>query len=381
MCGGEAQEERKAGKAEAERSLPDLVSSSSAEGSHPKEARETPGAGGGGGGSSNWHRTTLWNGTRKKPRCPADCPVSVLTSEVLFSLGGGHLLNFGQLPPRTTMQSLTSRVPFPGEFLLVACLVGLWAPLSQATIGSVPVVSIPETPAEGQNVTFAVVNVTGTIRQIDWYRGVATDGSTRLFSYFPGNGNPQRNGVRHTGREFGFPNGSLLITRVRPNDSKVYTVMLLMRPKGSLKGSIELQLAHSTTTTPPPTTPTTEAPPVKELTKPSLMLGWIVAGVVVGILLAGAVGAVLVYRFVLQKADPGTGMPGRLDAIGKKPPAPKHGDKEPIYEMMDSPVESPRGEGKEPPPMSGPLPKCKPVITLCSLQAGPTTGTTKGSIA
>ncbi|KAH0631657.1 hypothetical protein JD844_006103, partial [Phrynosoma platyrhinos] len=160
---------------------------------------------------------------------------------------------------------------------------------------NIPVVSIPETPSEGQNVTLSVENVTGTIREINWYRGQATEGATRLFTYFPGYGRPQRNGIQNTQREFGFPNGSLLITGVQPSDAKTYTT-----------------------------------PSIKEPTRPPLMLGWIVAGVVVGVLL--------------------------MDPRGRKMPAPKHDDKEPIYEVMDSPVGSPKTEGKEPLPGPGPLP-------------------------
>lgn len=55
------------------------------------------------------------------------------------------------------------------------------------------------------------------------------------------------------------------------------------------------------TTTPPP------PPPVKEPTKGNGMMGWIVAGIMVGVLLAGAVGSIMVYRFVLKQAEPCTG--------------------------------------------------------------------------
>ncbi|XP_062818554.1 carcinoembryonic antigen-related cell adhesion molecule 19-like [Anolis carolinensis] len=241
------------------------------------------------------------------------------------------------------------------SFFLAACLLSSWAAPILATAALVPVVSIPEEPSEGQNVTLSVQNVTGVLREVNWYRGQATDGSTRIFSYFPGNPvRPQRDGVQSTQREFGFPNGSLLIAHLRPSDAKTYTVLLLLRPRVTLRGTFELRLASPTTSLPsPPTTSTSQTPSVKEPTKPPLMLGWIVAGVVVAILLAGAVGATLVYRFVLYKNEPST---GGLDPRGRKSLAPKHDDKEPIYEVMDSPVKSPKTEGKEPPPMPGPLP-------------------------
>lgn len=107
----------------------------------------------------------------------------------------------------------------------------------------VPIVLIPKTPNEGQNVTFSVQNVTGTIRQIDWYRGEEPNGGTRIFTYFPAIDRPQRNGVQFTAREFGFPNGSLLISEVKPSDAHHYTVIILLRSRRNLRGTTDLQLA------------------------------------------------------------------------------------------------------------------------------------------
>ncbi|KAJ7303985.1 hypothetical protein JRQ81_011501 [Phrynocephalus forsythii] len=179
-----------------------------------------------------------------------------------------------------TMKGPTTQELHCKGFLLAAGLLFLWLPAAAGVMGSLSIVSVPETPVEGQNVTLLVENVTGSIREITWFRGPATDGSSRILSYFPGNSRPQRNGIQNTQREFGFPNGSLLITGVRPSFA---------------------------TSPPRPTGPTTEMPPIRGKPHPPLMLGWIVAGVVVGILLSGAVGAILVYRFLLNKEDPGTG--------------------------------------------------------------------------
>ncbi|XP_077192777.1 cell adhesion molecule CEACAM19 [Paroedura picta] len=223
---------------------------------------------------------------------------------------------------------------------------------------NLPIVSLPESPAEGQNVTFSVENVTGSIRQFDWYRGLVTDGGSRIFTYFTGeNRRPQRNGVRFTNREFGYPNGSLLIRGVQQNDSGPYSVVVLVRPKGTFKGTTVLQLASSATDASPTSPPLTTLP-----AKAPSMLGWIVAGVLVGILLAGALGAILVYRFVLLKAEPGTGVAMKLDPRGKKPPTSKCDDTEPIYEVMDSSVESPQMAGKPPPPAPGAPP---PLTETC----------------
>uniref|UniRef100_A0A8C0HAX9 Ig-like domain-containing protein n=1 Tax=Chelonoidis abingdonii TaxID=106734 RepID=A0A8C0HAX9_CHEAB len=91
---------------------------------------------------------------------------------------------------------------------------------------------IPEAPSVGQNVTLSVEGGLEPLRHFDWYRGRLADGSTRIFSYFPGQERPQRNGVQFTGREVGFPNGSLLLRGTQANDSGTYQVALQLVPQG-----------------------------------------------------------------------------------------------------------------------------------------------------
>uniref|UniRef100_A0A8C3T5Y4 Immunoglobulin domain-containing protein n=1 Tax=Chelydra serpentina TaxID=8475 RepID=A0A8C3T5Y4_CHESE len=96
-------------------------------------------------------------------------------------------------------------------------------------------------PSVGQDVTLSVDVGLEPVRHFDWYRGRLADGSTRIFSYFPGQDRPQRNGVQFTGREVGFPNGSLLLRGARANDSGTYRVTLQLVPQGSEKGTVELR--------------------------------------------------------------------------------------------------------------------------------------------
>uniref|UniRef100_A0A8C0HHI7 Ig-like domain-containing protein n=1 Tax=Chelonoidis abingdonii TaxID=106734 RepID=A0A8C0HHI7_CHEAB len=91
----------------------------------------------------------------------------------------------------------------------------------------------PVAPSVGQNVTLSVEGGLEPLRHFDWYRGRLADGSTRIFSYFPGQERPQRNGVQFTGREVGFPNGSLLLRGTQANDSGTYQVALQLVPQGS----------------------------------------------------------------------------------------------------------------------------------------------------
>ncbi|XP_070806101.1 cell adhesion molecule CEACAM19-like [Pituophis catenifer annectens] len=253
--------------------------------------------------------------------------------------------------------------------------LALWIILVQAS--RINIVSIPETPAEGQNVTFSVERVQGDIREVDWFRGMDSQGSSRIFSFFPGNYHPQHNWVQYTNREFGFHNGSMQITGLKASDVGQYNVVILLRPKEILNASIDLRLATpplatatsatmATTTTTTVTTAATGTSPIKEVPKEPLELGLVVASLLVGVLLCGALGVIIIYRFVLWKSEPGTEkeecpspqIQGKLELGARMSPPSIHDDKEPIYEVVDSPVESP----KDLPPISGPLP---PVPGTC----------------
>ncbi|XP_065430852.1 uncharacterized protein LOC101938093 [Chrysemys picta bellii] len=111
----------------------------------------------------------------------------------------------------------------------------------------------------------------------------------------------------------------------------------------------------------PPPGSGTGPPPATAAPSTPQVLGWVVAGVVVGILLTGALGAVVIYHLVLRRSDLAGGSTGKLDPKGKKPPRSARDDTEPIYEVMESPLELPQPEGRNPetdpqPPPAVPLP-------------------------
>ncbi|XP_067411434.1 carcinoembryonic antigen-related cell adhesion molecule 19 isoform X2 [Emydura macquarii macquarii] len=234
--------------------------------------------------------------------------------------------------------------------LLAGCLLLSWGPPTGVCTFVVRVV--PEAPSVGQNVTLSVETSLGPLRHFDWYRGKLTDGGTRIFSYFPGQDRPQRNGAQFTGREVGFPNGSLLLQGALANDSGTYRVSVQLVPQGSEKSSVELRVSVPATTptarTLPPPDSGTGTPSASAAPSTPQVLGWVVAGVVVGVLLAGALGAVIIYHLVLQQSDLAGGSTGRLDPKGKKPARSARDDMEPIYEVMESPLELPQLEGRGP---------------------------------
>ncbi|XP_039368396.1 carcinoembryonic antigen-related cell adhesion molecule 19 isoform X2 [Mauremys reevesii] len=230
------------------------------------------------------------------------------------------------------------------------CLLLCWGP--RAVVCTVVVHVIPEAPSVGQNVILSVEGVLDPLRHFDWYRGRLADGSTRIFSYFPGQELPQRNGVQFTGREVGFPNGSLLLRGAQANDSGTYQVALLLVPQASEKGTVELRVSAPVSTLGPrtllPPGSGTGPPPATAAPSTPQVLGWVVAGVVVGILLTGALGAVVIYHLVLRRSDLARGSTGKLDPKGKKPQRSARDDMEPIYEVMESPLELPQPEGRNP---------------------------------
>ncbi|XP_043391462.1 carcinoembryonic antigen-related cell adhesion molecule 19 isoform X1 [Chelonia mydas] len=245
-------------------------------------------------------------------------------------------------------------IPYKGV-LFAGCLLLCWGP--HTVVCTFVVHVIPEAPSVGQNVTLSVEGGLEPLRHFDWYRGRLADGSTRIFSYFPGQGRPQRNGVQFTGREVGFPNGSLLLRGAQANDSGTYRVALQLVPQGSEKGTVELRVsalflaAPATTLGPrtlPPPSSGTGPPPATAAPSTPQVLGWVVSGVVVGILLTGALGAVVIYHLVLRRSDLAGGSTGKLDPKGKKPPRSPRDDTEPIYEVMESPLELPQPEGRNP---------------------------------
>ncbi|KAH1164599.1 hypothetical protein KIL84_004959 [Mauremys mutica] len=121
------------------------------------------------------------------------------------------------------------------------CLLLCWGP--RPVVCTVVVHVIPEAPSVGQNVILSVEAGLDPLRHFDWYRGRLADGSTRIFSYSPGQERPQRNGVQFTGREVGFPNGSLLLRGAQANDSGTYQVALQLVPQASEKGTVELRVS------------------------------------------------------------------------------------------------------------------------------------------
>ncbi|XP_074837604.1 cell adhesion molecule CEACAM19 [Carettochelys insculpta] len=297
------------------------------------------------GATGSKRRTQGPRGSRSRSRSRPEGPISAAAA----SAAAQPVTDPPQLLPPESMGGPRFWDTLLKQVLFSGCLALCWCPC--AVLCTFVVHVIPEAPAAGQNVTLLVELGQEPLRHFDWYRGRLAEGSTRIFSYFPGQGRPQRNGVQFTGREFGFPNGSLLLRGAQANDSGTYRVTLQLVPQGNKKGSVELRVSAPATSLGPWTLPTSSGmgpPPDTAAPRTPQVLGWVVAGVVVGILLTVALGAVVIYHFVLKRSDQARGSTGRLDPIGKKLQRSAQDDKEPIYEVMESPLELPQPEGRRP---------------------------------
>lgn len=98
-------------------------------------------------------------------------------------------------------------------------------------------------------------------------------------------------------------------------------------------------LAAEPPSTAPPSTAEPTAAPAPHSAPP--FLAWLVAGALVGVLFAGTLGAALVHRHVRPRPHRHPGEIGTREPRAKKPAASRKDDEEPIYEVAESPLESP----------------------------------------
>ncbi|XP_064359641.1 collagen alpha-1(I) chain-like isoform X2 [Dromaius novaehollandiae] len=123
--------------------------------------------------------------------------------------------------------------------------------------------------------------------------------------------------------------------------------------------------------TAPPSTPEPTVAPEPRGAPP--FLAWLVAGALVGVLLAGALGAALVHRHVRPHLRRRPGESGTREPRAKKLASSREDDEEPIYEVAESPLESPL----TPAPLilhpvtSDPAPRPRHLLTLHAVTPDP----------
>ncbi|KAM4652816.1 cell adhesion molecule CEACAM8-like isoform 1-T1 [Discoglossus pictus] len=106
--------------------------------------------------------------------------------------------------------------------ILQAVFLSVWMDLT----GGIDIQLIPQYPAVGQTVTLSVNGITGSLRQVTWYKGSSTDSSNQIFNYVFTNPPTQTNGTQYFSRAKALTNGSLQISQLTKEDHGNYTVQI-----------------------------------------------------------------------------------------------------------------------------------------------------------
>ncbi|KAM5132199.1 uncharacterized protein ACMZJ9_018982 [Mantella aurantiaca] len=90
--------------------------------------------------------------------------------------------------------------------------------------GMMSVQPIPQHPVIQGSVTLSVTGITGKIETFTWYKGLISNSTYLILSYFPGDRNPLTPGSLFNDRMTPFPNGSLQISNLNITDEGNYIV-------------------------------------------------------------------------------------------------------------------------------------------------------------
>uniref|UniRef100_A0A2K5Q8Q5 Immunoglobulin V-set domain-containing protein n=1 Tax=Cebus imitator TaxID=2715852 RepID=A0A2K5Q8Q5_CEBIM len=113
-------------------------------------------------------------------------------------------------------------IPWQG-LLLTASLFTFWNPPTAAQLSTE---AVPPIVAEGKEVLLLVHNLPQDPLGYNWYKGEMVDAKQRIIGYVV-RSQITTPGPAYSGRETVYPNASLLIQSVTPNDTGSYTLQVI----------------------------------------------------------------------------------------------------------------------------------------------------------
>ncbi|XP_074170382.1 cell adhesion molecule CEACAM3 isoform X5 [Rhinolophus sinicus] len=171
-------------------------------------------------------------------------------------------------------------------FLLAVSLLTLWSP---PTTAQLVLELMPSNAAEWEDVLFLVYNQTDDRIGYAWFKGQTLDRKHQIASYNLGS-QSTATGPAYSGRETIYPNGSLLVQNVTLEDTGYYILQTL---NSELQGEIvtgQLRVYQKTSTG-----------------SSQQNVAGIVIGVLVGVVLAAALGCFLFLRKTRRPPYPAPG--------------------------------------------------------------------------
>uniref|UniRef100_A0A2K6STG9 CEA cell adhesion molecule 7 n=1 Tax=Saimiri boliviensis boliviensis TaxID=39432 RepID=A0A2K6STG9_SAIBB len=114
-------------------------------------------------------------------------------------------------------------IPWQG-LLLTASLFTFW---NVPTTAQPSIEAVPPIVAEGKEVLLLVHNMSQDLIGYNWYKGERVDANYRIIGYNVASSQESPPGPAYSNRETPYPNGSLLIQSITPNDTGSYTLQVI----------------------------------------------------------------------------------------------------------------------------------------------------------
>ncbi|KAK7798603.1 hypothetical protein U0070_024752 [Myodes glareolus] len=132
------------------------------------------------------------------------------------------------------------QLPWRGLLLAASLLIYWSSPIMVQVTGE----AVPPHVAEGANVLLLNHSLSETFLIFCWYKGETADNSNEIAQFIMSI-TVNTTGPACSGRERKYPNGSLLFQNVTQNDTRAYTLQMLMQFFDNTKASVHFHVHHN----------------------------------------------------------------------------------------------------------------------------------------